>query len=69
MIPPVTREHERLAEDALTGHVREDGIRVAVSEAIAVAERRGALRVLERLGPIIADAEVARDELCQEFQP
>jgi hypothetical protein len=38
----------------------------ALTEAFADARRAGAREVLDRLGPIIADAEVARDEISDE---
>jgi hypothetical protein len=38
----------------------------ALAEAFADARRSGAREVLDRLGPIIADAEVARAEIADE---
>jgi hypothetical protein len=37
-----------------------------LAEAFAEARRTGALEVMDRLGPIIADAEVARCEIADE---
>jgi hypothetical protein len=39
----------------------------ALAEAFADARLAGARDVLDRLGPIIADAEVARNEIADEL--
>jgi hypothetical protein len=40
-----------------------------LTEAFADARQSGAREVLDRLGPIIADAEVARCEIADEVYP
>lgn len=71
MTAPIESRHRdearRLRRDASWNLDTDD--EEVLAQAIADAERRGALQVLDRLGPIVQDAEVARDELCQEFQP
>lgn len=40
-----------------------------IGRAIGEARDEGRREVLDRLGPIVADAEVARDELARELYP
>lgn len=40
-----------------------------LADAFADARQTGAREVLDRLGPIIADAEVARQEIADEVYP
>lgn len=59
---------ENVLDTILAAGERYEAMRV-LAEAFADARVAGAREVMDRLGPIIADAEVARCEIADEVYP